>query len=239
MPVLAKRGIIRPSPFAYPGTSPRLDTSHFAARGIQFSGIPFGAGFISLATGGLLTKAGSPTSKVLSSIGPTAVFAGGGTTDAWRFTGNSTNFTSSTVAAMILFDSISTNQFIFANANNSTGLALNVAGTGNLQWTMFGVVARSSGILLSAGVPYFVIASQNTGAIDFLAMRLDNGVIATASTASGTPAAPNGTYQIGNGPATTTPIIGQIAAVMFSSEYMSPQMQRQWASDPWSFWYPR
>ena len=240
MAVLASRGLVRSGGLlSYPGTEPRFDPSHFAGRSLQLSGTPFGSGFINLATGRLLTKVASPTSKVLSSIGPTAVFAGGGVLDAWSFAGNSTNFTSSTVAAMIMFDSIATNQYIFANANNSTGLALNVNSGGTLQWTMFGVVARSASITLVANVPYFVIASQNPSAIDFLAMRMDNGVIVTSSTASGTPAAPNGTYQVGNGPATNQPLIGQIAAIMFSSEYMSPQMQRRWAADPWSFWYSR
>lgn len=219
-----------------------VDASHFAARGLLFSGVPANNGFVNLRTGQAGTKVSTATEKILARLGRASVFPGGGVSAAHRFSGqDATNFGSNTIAAICSFNGIATTQLIFSNTTSNAGIALNVNSSGTLQVTMFGVVAISSSIVLSVNVPYFIVVSKNgTTGISLLVMRLDTQVIVTDAKASGTPAVGNGTYAVGNGWAGGTfPMDGNIAAVMFSSSYLHPSELRKWAADPWAFWYPR
>lgn len=219
-----------------------VDPSHFAARGLLFSGVPANNGFVNLRTGQAGTKAGDPTESMFARLGRASGFSGSGNIHAYRFSGqDASNYGSNTIAAICTFNSFSATQLIFSNNTSDAGVALNVNSGGNLQVTMFGVVAITSSIVLSANVPYFLVASKNgTTGIDFLAMRLDTQTIETASASSGTPIAGNGTYAVGNGWASGNLCMdGNIAGVMFSSAFLSPAELRKWASDPWAFWYPR
>lgn len=219
-----------------------VDPSHLATRGLLFSGIPANSGFVNFRTGKVGTKAGTPTESILAVLGRASGFLGGGNTDAYRFSGqDATNYGSNTIAAICSFNTISTTQLIFSNNTSDAGIALNVAGNGTLQVTMFGVVAVNSSIVLSANVPYFIVVSKNgTTGIDFLAMRLDTQTIETSTASSGTPVAGNGTYAVGNGWAGGAwSMDGNVAAVMLSSSYLHPSELRKWAADPWAFWYPR
>jgi len=240
MLALAERRVASRGPFQMPTGRPGVDQSHFASRNLLFSGVPFNSGFVNLLSGKAGTKNGSPTESIVSPLGRSSVVPGGGSFHGYTYTGqDATNFTSNTIAVIGSFNSIATTQYFFANNTNSNGVGINITSAGLLQWTMFGVVAVSSTITLVVNVPYFIIASKNgsTG-ISWLVMRLDTGVIVTASTASGTPNAGNGTYIVGNGVTTTTPMIGNLAAVMFSSAYHAPALLRQWAANPWALWYP-
>lgn len=241
---MRRRGLLqRPrGPFAFPGTKAGVDPSY----GLVFSAVPAGANCTSLLQGakiGSVTGGANISASAHGAIGSAVTLPPQATNNLSRltFSGNvSTNFGSSTIAAIIVFNGITATQAIFANDSVGAGVSLNITGAGTLQWTMFGVVARSSSITLVANVPYFLVASHNgTTGIDYLAMRLDNGVIVTSTSAGGTPNAPNGTYVVGNSSGSGNPANGQIAAVAFSGAYNPPAVLRKWCADPWGLWYPR
>lgn len=229
---------------AFPaGVAPGFDPTHIAGAGVRFSGIALAGNFINLLNGARGAITGSPTGAIDGVIGPATNYPTAGSTAQSTFSGNAaTNDTSSTIAAIVRFPATgATFQGIFANGSNAAGINLGLKTPGALvQLTMFGVVARDSAIVISPNIPYFIAASQNGSTIiNYVAARLDNGVVVTSTSASGTPTAPNGTFVIGNGPAGSTPASGNIAAVMYSNKYTSMQQLLAWAADPWSFWYPR
>jgi hypothetical protein len=93
------------------------------------------------------------------------------------------------------------------------------------------------GITLVAGNPYFIAASTSSAAnvTNAIVLNLNTGKIQTGSTTSSTPNAGNGGVQILPNTA------GQsfsMAACMVSGAFLRAPALRQWAANPWSFWYP-
>jgi hypothetical protein len=121
------------------------------------------------------------------------------------------------------------------------------SGVGNdLRCGSGGSFAAASGIPLLQGVPYFIACSMNSPQqiANFVVTNLATGQIQMAiNVASGGNFAGTGidgaaNLTIGNANAQNRPNTGSIAAVMYSGAFLGPSALRQWAQDPWSFWYP-
>lgn len=229
--------LYRRNPLAYPAsTVPGVNPSHRAAQGLRFSGVAAPGGFISLNQGRRGTVAGaSPSFAIDGRIGSGFFSASGA--DAVNFTVQSTvNDASATIAAIASFNSVAAGQCLFSSSGTNAGWRL-IYNTTQVTMTAGSVGDINSGIGLTANTPYLIISSANASASNFFVLNLATGKITTASAAGAAPAAPNGTYQVGNN-VFNQPQLGRIAAVMFSANFMTLTEMRQWALDPWAFWYP-
>lgn len=242
---------------AYPcGATPSLNPAHVALSG----GVPLFSA-VSLLTGGsilpLYAQGGTQTltnltSKIFGIIGPASVNSGTASSDALTFTNKPiTTSLTNTMAIIVQFSSVPANTFqgllgnggagaigisLFLRGSVGSALAFGPIGIGTSPNAMFVPVA---------GVPYFIAASASfaasNGPTNFIAINLNTGQISTTSVLgnTGTPITPDGSYTIGNLQNNKTlPLLGGIAAVMHSTAFLSAPQLLQWASDPWSFWYP-
>jgi hypothetical protein len=94
---------------------------------------------------------------------------------------------------------------------------------------------------LSPQIPYFIalsVTSQTTGYCVVVNLLTGKTTTTTASGSYGTLSAPNGTYYI-NFDVFADPFNAYIAAIMYSAGSISQSALQQWATDPWSYWYPR
>ncbi len=240
MAALARRGIIRPprGPFSYPGTKPGFDQSHPAAAQCLFSGVAAdGPNVINLLTGRQGTKTGAtPVNKTLIS-GRGIDFSGGN--DNVNFAFPTTTFSVATMAAIFTLTGSSANAaLVFAtNAANSYGIQIG-ASNATIQ-AVIGATAATVVTSPVSGVPYFVVVSNNGSPFNAVAVRLDNGILTTAATTTASPSAGDGSLYVGNRGTATRQLFGAVHALSFSNCLLTPTQLRQWAADPWSFWYPK
>ena len=219
---------------AFPsGARAGFNAVHIAAGGIRFSGVAQSAGFLNLLNGKNGTNTGTPTVLIHGLLGPATTYPSN--SDYTTFTGGpSVTDTETTFAAILVPNTLSGFQYYFSD---SGGDALGV--NGNLYYIRFGGTSNDSGLTLTVGVPYFLAASANASAVNFAVMRLDNGKFVEATTASGTNLASTGTYRIATVPgAGGSSGLASVAAAMKNSKFMPAAALKQWAYDPWSFWYP-
>ena len=225
----------RRSPLAFPaGRAPAFDPTHIAASpSIRFSGIAgFGGAFINLLNGQPATKTGSPTTAG-TLLGPAVNFA-----SASNYNNVSNSFSDTpaavTEAALVIPTSSVTFCNIFAtctgSANHNCDPCFLV-----LQFKTNGTT-HSSGITLAQNQPYFVACSIKANAQNYIAVNLLTGQITTATaTAAIAFTAPSSTWQIGSSYAAPD---AEVAAVMYSLQFMSAPQLLVWALAPWDFWYP-
>lgn len=240
--MLAPPILSRYPPLAYPaGRVPGFDPTHPAAEGCAFSGIAAsGGGFINVLNGNPGTQGGSPSAVIDGNIGRASLYSG--SNDNSNFVVPILSITSCSIAAILRIVSISGNN-AFIIGNNSTTLVY-VASTGVVD--IFGIgnsVTASSGIALSAGVPYFVAGSVVNGSgnpASFVVVNLKTGQILTASaTATATSLGSGSPLYIGNRNTLNRPPDASIAAAMISyNNYLPLPTLLQWAQRPWDFWYP-
>lgn len=237
--ILRRRGLLRrpSSPFAFPGTSPGFDPNHIASAGIAaghgISVAPLGANFVSLLTGQKGTIAGN-TAFMDAQGGPMITQSAN---NSCSFSGQSTaNDANGTIAGIVR--NISSTGNALSNgvvATNGWGLVYN----GTQLRVRYGVSTYTTvGSTLNANEAYFVAVSFNGSICNFVKVRLLTGETVSEQIAGSIAAvAPDGTYRIGtSGSATGAVTVG---AAMLSANYLSKEQLRQWAADPWSFWYPR
>lgn len=231
--------ILRPpiNPLVYPAFAVEgVNSSHPASQALRFSGIASGGNFVSLNQGRKGTISGSPSFGIDGAMGP--AFSALAGADRAAFSGQSTvNDLSMTQAAIVRFNSVAGTETIFSGSGANNGWRIYVTG-GTFGIVAGSVIAVNSSITLVANTPYFVVASINGSTSNFLALDLSTGKILTATSSGATPAAPDGTYLVGND-AFNEPANAKISAAMFSARYTSLWEMRQWAQDPWAFWYPR
>jgi hypothetical protein len=228
---------------AFPfGVKAGFDPSHFAARNIvRFSGIACGTGFLSLLTGKAGTASGAPTTTVDGALGLCQTFPA---SSARNFANQpAVADTQFTIAVLFRHSAITTNQGYFANSStnnvgntlfNGTGpITIKIAATSN-------TVAFSNTSFVTANVPHFLAVSVNGTKANAFVVRLNTGQYDFAEnfTVAGSSGASTGTYVVGNTPSLAAACIGNIAAVMYSTAFLSMFELEEWASDPWSFWYP-
>lgn len=246
---IALRPLRNPNSLGFPGgVLPGFDPTHPASVGITqghgFSGIAFGANFMSLLNSTPGTLSGTPTASILNNTGPCTNVTG---TQVSTFGGNlAKSDLSATLACIVQLNALNSASTIFFASTNGTAGGWAIGLNASNQLDMFGEGGTSQASVtigaLSANVPYFmVVSSAGTGtATKFLLLRLDTGKILTDSTAAAvaTGSTATATYSVGN-LAATRPANAKIAAVMWTPQAMSAPAIAQWAQDPWSFWYPR
>lgn len=232
------------SGLSYPaGVAPGVDVVNYP--GIVFSAVPVGSNFISLRQSnkrGTRIIPSAPTVAVNGPTGPSVQYPNAATDVLCRieFPGNiATNLTSFTMLAIVTFTSFTATQLIIGNDSSGAGNFISASGVAVLTLHYWGGATKSSGITLTAGVPYFIVVSGNgTTSADFFVLRLDTGAITVASTTGSTPSAPNGTFTVGNGPGGGGPVNGTISAAAILSGYTAPPAVKRFALNPWKLWYP-
>jgi hypothetical protein len=244
--ILPQRKLIaRPGgPFAFPGTQPGFNPSHPAAAKPLFSGVSMGGNFINLgigAGGGARgTIVGSPTPKILPSIGLATLFVASASV---QFSFPATNFTNYTIAAIVNW--LGTNaasQDIAGNDTSSGGVGtdLGLSSTGVVSVRLNAVSVASTLPALVANASYLIAASGTSASgANMMYARLDTGQIFSQFVSSGTSTTANGTLTIGNVGDASRFFNGSIATAMYSNSFLSLAQLTQWAADPWSFWYPK
>lgn len=234
--------LLRSNPLAYPaGIAPGWSPAHAVAPSTQLTCIASGANMIDLQKGIYAVPGGGTViSGIDGIIGPNTQLSGA--LDIISIGGRpTTNFGSVTLAAIFTIDTFNTtaaNMFVLtSNGGGGWGLGYS-ATTGLLAGLIENVANKPTSLQLVVKTPYFAAMSVNgTAGIDYILTDLKTGKIVTATTTSGTPVNPSATSFIGS-KGVNGAIKGGLAAVMWSSRYTEPSVLRQWAADPWSFWYP-
>ena len=239
MLAVARRKLIRPNLFAYPGTRAGFDPSHPMAQQCVFSVVASGANATLLNTGAIGTPGGTVGAAVYSNMGPVATLTT--LTSGISFSGQSTAVTLNfTIGGIFYFATLSTTNIVSTGITNSTGVNLSPNVSNQLGAVYIGVNRITSTFVPTTNVPYFVAVSRNQSTANFVVVNLNTGQIAYAASVgggTGTPAAPSGTFSLGYDTA-FSPSQGGYAAAMFSPVYSSLQQLALWASAPWAFWYP-
>lgn len=231
------------NPLAYPaGYVPGFDPSHIAAKRTIISTVASGGNQINVFRGDKGTITGAPVGGV-QAFGPYTYYASG--------SGDNSSFSGCLVAQPVDFtigfitnhDGNSSNTLMFDSGSN--------AGATN-AWCIqaFGgrIGLRNSpsfagmdpATLLEANKWYFTVITQSAAlnVINWVFLRLDNGRLETESKTALTAGGDgNGTVSIGG---SSLGLEGKhrVAAAMYTQSYMHMAALREWAADPWSFWYP-
>src|SRR5208337_3280028 len=124
-----------------------------------------------------------------------------------------------------------------SNTGDSTGWDVGSTNAGVLTVTESGGT-RSSPITLVANAPYLLIVSMVYLTANFLALRLDTGVITTGTANVTAPTGTLGGCIIGANPAAANSCYFNFAAAALSYTGFSIPMLLSLANDPWGTWRP-
>jgi hypothetical protein len=233
-------------PFAYPGTSPRLDINHLSLQSngvIRSACVAMNGTMVDLQSGIKGTMNGSASIQILPRVGH--ALTGTAIGDYCKFTTLPKALTTS--ENTITLASI----FVFNNTANQRILAVSTSATLN---TGHGMGSRNS-------IPYIAVPGNNEANItaipNFIAGRtyfmawspgssgqivvtdMTTGMIYTATSAVATGLFPtDGSFTVGASPSTNLGQgIGSVAAGALISNSLSQAKLVEWAQDPWSLWY--
>lgn len=230
---------INRNPLVYPtGRAPGFDPSHVAAHRIAFSCVASGANFVNVLTGARGTIiSGTPTTSILEAIGPGINFPTA--SDQIKVPGVAIDNVTGTLAV------------IFNHTGSSFPNLITSGSTGGAEVTFYlaplvlslngwaHADVGSTATITAFSVPYFAATSWDGNGVNFILVNLVTGQTLTDTTGSTTfSGSADGFYLFGVGGGGNAPQ-GGIAAGMCSGYKMSLSELRQWANDPWSFWYPR
>lgn len=236
------------NPLAYPGRLPGFDPGHFALGGKPlYSGVRSGANFINLLTSASGTVTGTFTSALDGNLGPSLGCGAIANSNQIAVSGApQIAYQQGTIAAIVRPSDVTNFNAIFAGSPNTSGgldlfFANDSGALGDLMMRVFGTNIRSNINNTVAGVPYFVVASCDAATnINFLQVNLNTGRVDTATAASSaTLPLLDGTFLVAQWRGGGLGCTGNLAAVMYSGTYLSMAQLKQWAQDPWAFWYPR
>ena len=234
------------SPLAYPaGVAPGFDPTHVAAgRGpngaFNFSCVSSGGSQINLLSGKPGTATGS-NAGVDARIGAVTKYTGATNVTTFPYTTTSLGSTIPiTFGCIGSFTALTTgaNTAVYLSTVTNTGIG--ILNAGSVFYMAWGGANVSTTIAAGANVPYFFAASSMGGlTINYVVLRFDTGQVYTfQSGATGPGSAGDGNLYIGNRGGIRV-WQGGISAAMAQPVYLSMPQLLQWASDPWSFWYPR
>lgn len=225
-----------PNPDICPSGVPAgFDPAHIAGRSVWLSVVAGQGNLIDVQTGRKGTiVSGTPTTSVKGILGMCVNLP---SPSQINFTGKpAISYAGRTGAAIFSVDSVGAFQYIVGNeAFGSSHLALDPSG--NLTMVGYSSTTVYSTLVASANVPYFGIVSQNgTSTTDFLLKNLRTGVVKTERVSSGnTPVTPtSGTCTL----SFPSPVLGNLAAAMWSSQVLTIPEMLKWSERPWDFWYP-
>lgn len=222
------------------GKAPGINPAHPMANKLRFSGVALPGNFLNLMSGMPGTLSGAPTYGMNANIG--TVMKCGNSVSA-SFTGRSTVADDeATIAGIAInINSTATVRTIFGTSSANNGFRF-IQGSGDLLTMVAGGVIAITGHALAEDAPFLLMASWSTAKseVRFLSKNLQTGKVIVSSTAHGsTPVAPNGTYIVGNSNFSSEQHTHGVAAVMFSAKFNPAERLREFANDPWAFWYPR
>ena len=234
------RGIYNWDFLAFPGRAPGFDPTHPAALGTVVSAVSAGANFVNFLNGKQGTVSGSLTSAINGNIGPTTVYAAGGTNRAAFTQASPTSPASFTCAAVFYQTGYAPSgyaTFIWDTTNN--GL-LTQFSTHALDIIVNNAQQIFTNLVPSLNTPYFAVASGSSTKANGLLLNLATGQILSQtisySIALGSAAT---SISIGNTTGGSIEIVGGIGAAMMGyNNFLSPAALLQWAQRPWDFWYP-
>lgn len=230
--------MVRRNPLSFPaGSKPGFNPAHPMAGLARFSAIANGGGAEELINGIRSTMTGTPSSTILST--GLANACSGSPSNAFNFVSRySAADTSGTIAVIVQCPTLGTAMKLI-QTGTSAGSNLNISSGGVFQCSDVTTTNKSSGITLSANVPYFLVCSFNSSTTNFLVKNLNTNIITTASPGTPflNPGAPGGSYQYGFGPSDSGPV-RYLFAGMFAGRFHTFPELFSWANDPWSFWYP-
>ena len=237
------------NPLAYPaGIAPAFDPNHVGAAGgvCRFSAVPFWGNAVDILRG----QPGVPTlisPAVKNLLGPAIDNSNAGSDAGTIFAGHSTNNdTVATLAGFIYWTTNGSPAIMFTSSSTALAGASLCTGAGALPAQLFLQVNNGTirivmpSFTFVANRSYFVAISFNAANVNFVTTDLVTGKIETGTAAfSGTLTAPNGTYSIGGAAGLSARATnGFLGPIMFSTAFLSLPALRQWAADPWSFWFP-
>src|SRR5271165_4713915 len=124
-----------------------------------------------------------------------------------------------------------------SNTGDTVAWDVSSSSAGALAVIEFGGI-QSSGITLVANAPYLLIVSMVYSTANFLALRLDTGVITTGTATVAPPTATLGGCIIGANPAAVNSCYFNFAAAALSYTGFSIPMLLSLANDPWGPWRP-
>jgi hypothetical protein len=194
--------------------------------------------FNNLRSGAPGTRNGTITSGVNGTVGPVVITADSSVNNI-TFTGNPAVQDLVQTVAMICIPT-TVGSFCVTSSDGTNGVGIGNFGASNWGYSTSAGSFNDTGISMTLNVPTFVAISINASVANFVVCNLATGKIQTAILGGITQAgAGNGTYFLlgdNNGDVGAV----QIAAFMFSAgSLLSLNDSTYWASDPWSFWYPK
>lgn len=241
---MSKALLLKRSPLSYPGGNPGFDPSHALSKNAIFSGVSLGANFVNLLSGSAGTIIGTPSAN-LTNLGMVTKFGSTGTDRlSWSVASAAGDFTG---AAIFNYGAAAgSSQGLIETASGGTtaninGISLNSNGNNNPEIIVGATFSFLIPGILVPGVDYFYVASwsQSLQKVNYLLANLNNGTVKsgtislTATSASGT------SVNVGNHGSVGRPLGGNgVAATYLCGQFLSPPQLRQWAQDPWGFWYP-
>jgi len=246
MLAVARRKLIRANPLVFPSTRPGFNPSHpvdapGANNGFLASVVASNGTVTSILNGKVATATGSAASA-RPILGPVTTYTGATDVSTLAYNGAATPAGAITMAALGYITSVTSGASSFISwsaASSVNGLSV-LSATGNFATTINGT-AVDSGIAASLSAPYFVVSSSNTLATNFVIVNLASGVLKTATGGSAaTFNGGDGNLYFGNRSGIRV-LNGGLAAAMcnVTANIIPMPVLVQWASDPWSFWYPR
>jgi Concanavalin A-like lectin/glucanases superfamily len=226
---------LQPNRLGYPGTLPGFDVSHPASEGIGVSAVVVsGALPLEIIKGTLFTSSGAAQTPVQSVVGPALYNAGTGYANGGV---SNVSFAKITQACIFVPQALSTSGL--TGIVSATILYIYGASGGTAITYLGGI--RDSGVQLVVGRPYFFASSYSNdavGTLNQIVKDLQTGQITTnVQTIGPSGGLANSNYCFG-GDGAGAASNSQIAATMYSTSFLSMEQLRQWADDPWSFWYP-
>lgn len=241
------------NPLAFPGISPRLNSTHPMAQGARLAAVAApGGAFIDLLTGkNTVTTNGTLTTAVQGTAGPSVSQANG----VWNAFSNSYSDgtpTSLTMAIIFYVPSLigagnTGNPFItYGNWNGNFGVGLEIAESSGVQYP--GIYTNGSTALFNTaqfaqlvGHSYLLVINWKTTGYTIGMVDLGTGAISSGSQ-SGTPNLAPGSFTWGIGIGTAgglnRPAGVNIAAVAYSvNNQLNAGQIAQWVQRPWDYWY--
>jgi hypothetical protein len=231
----------------FPGGNPSFDPSHLAARAASggdhfiLSAVASGSGINFLLAPTVVTPLsptilGSPTGIIDPTIGPAVKF-GAGSSYSWGYSQAFSALTETT--AVIFVPNVLNANHKYLMQFGATTVGTYDSGANQLSiFNALGIAGFFSGLPVVAGVPYFAIWSTGPTATNVLLLRLNTGSIVTAVGAGLTLGSQQGTTTNIGSDQYGDDCLCSIAAVACVPAFLGLAQMRQWAADPWSFWYP-
>lgn len=224
------------------GVKPGFDPSHVAGGQCLFSGVSVPAGFLNVLNGIVGVNTSTPTAAIKGLVGPSTTYdnAVSSSIKTTFTTGNTATLTRFTIATVVEFFALASFNALFAG-NTSTAGTIGQFASSNTLMMRISNTNVSSAIPLANGVPYLLITSCDvsiaTNNVNYLALNLATGKYTTEVNTMGTSSVALDNYIVGNWGG-TLPAGAVVSAAMFSNNFLSLPQMMQWATDPWSFWYP-